>query len=549
MSDEPTNAELLRRNDPALPLLYVLPEPRREPREGGVLRIGWHQDLVSLDPTFSTSAGTLMLPNLVANRLLRFAGGGDLDPFERRLEPELASSWERSPDGLTYTFQLAEGVRWQNVPPVDGRPLVAEDVRWALERYAREGAHRGYLAAMARCEALNEHTLAITLRRPQADFELPLGSRSFCIYPRELLDSGALEAPGPEGGFAGSGPLILEEAVPGSHLRLRRNPDYWEGEVHLEGLEVAIEPDAGRRLEGFRAGRFDYISNPFEALSDARALLASQPATQVHLVPAFSSQWGLALDLADQRFADERVRQALMLALDRDALTEELHEGLAKVLPSTPWVFLFDREPEGAELGPWLRHDRDEARRLLAAADALPLAFDLRYRNYHDATNRRANERIAEQLAAVGVTLRLVELDMVEFNRRWSGNDYGAAADGYAPAGFTTDAYFHDSVVTGGALNRWGISDPEIDGWAERQSAELDPEARRELLRRIWDRLLERAYRIEKVGALRFEVYQPWLRNLRLYDATGDLGLQIARVWLDAPDGSEATSGSAARSP
>ena len=546
MVDEPapefTNAELLALNDPALPLPYVLGEPRRTPVAGGTLRVGWHQDLVSFDPTFSTSAGTLMVPNLVANRLLRFAGGGEFNPFARRLEPELAQTWERSPDGLRYTFHLAGGVRWQNVPPVGGRALTAEDVRWAFERYAAEGASRGYFANMARCEAVDERTLVITLGRAQPDFAVPLGSRALCIYPRELLDSGALAG---TTAFAGSGPLILEEARRGSHVRLRRNPDYWEGEVLLDGLEVTIEPDQERRLAAFRAGEADYIGNAFERLADARALLETHPRTQLHLVPAFSAQWGLALDLADPRFADERVRQALMLAIDREALVEELHDGLAKVLPATPWIYLFDREPEGAALGPWLRHDPDEARRLLAAAGALPLSFEVVYRNYHDATNRRANERIAEQLASLGVTMTLAEVEMVEFNRRWSGNAYGEAADGYAPAGFTADAYFHDSVATGGALNRWGISDPEIDRWAERQSAELDPEARRELLRRIWDRLLERAYRIEKVGALRFEIYQPWLRNLRLYDATGDLGLQVARCWIDP----EATGGIPARSP
>ena len=340
----------------------MLAEPPGEPREGGVLRVGWHQDLVSFDPTFSTSAGTLMLPNLVANRLLRFAGGAAFDPFERRLEPELARSWERSPDGLTYTFQLTDEARWQDVPPLDGRPLVAGDARWAIERYAREGAHRGYLAAMARCEALDDHTLAITLRRPQADFDLPLGSRSFSIYPRELHDSGALEA---MRGLAGSGPLILEEATPGSRLRLRRNPAYWEGPVHLDGLDVEIEPDPVRRLEGFRTGEFDYVSNPLERMSEAHALIEERPETRMHLVPAFSSQWGIALDLADARFADERVRQALMLAIDRESLAGELHEGLAKVLPSTPWVYLFDREPEGEALGPWLRHDPQEAQRML----------------------------------------------------------------------------------------------------------------------------------------------------------------------------------------
>ena len=240
----PPAAAPLWRNDPALPLPYVLDEPPGEPREGGVLRVGWHQDLVSFDPTFSTSAGTLMRPNLVANRLLRFAGGAAFDPFERRLEPELARSWERSPDGLIYTFHLTDEARWQDVPPLDGRPLLAEDARWAIERYAREGAHRGYLAAMARSEALDEHTLSITLRRPQADFDLPLGSRSFCIYPRELHESGALEG---MRGLAGSGPLILEESTPGERLPLRRNPAYGEGAVRLDGLEVVVEPGPARR--------------------------------------------------------------------------------------------------------------------------------------------------------------------------------------------------------------------------------------------------------------------------------------------------------------
>ena len=158
---------------------------------------------------------------------------------------------------------------------------------------------------------------------------------------------------------------------------------------------MVIEPDPARRLEGFRSGEFGYVSNPLERLSEAQALLGELPETRLHLVPAFASQWGIALDLADARFSDERVRQALMLAIDREALAGELHEGLAKVLPSTPWIFAFDAEPEGEALGPWLRHDPAEAQRMLEAADALPLEFELRYRNYHDVTNRRANERIA----------------------------------------------------------------------------------------------------------------------------------------------------------
>jgi peptide/nickel transport system substrate-binding protein len=524
------NLQLLARNDPALPFPYVLPEVDDKPRRRGTLRIGWHQDLLTFDPTASTSAGALMVLNMVCNRLLGSRGNADLDPFTRQLEPELAASWERSPDGLTYTIHLDPRARWQDVTSLDRRPLVADDVRLAYERYAREGVHRSYFAHVEHMTAVDAHTFEVRLRRPQPDFELPLATRSLPVYPPELAEAGVLDG---TTAFAGSGPMVLREAVRGSHILFERNRRYWRGDVHLDGVEVSIVPDAAQRLEGFTAGRFDYISSPVTSLTEARSLLAAAPDTQLHLVPAFSSQFGLALNLADPRFADERVRQALMLAIDREALREVLFEGLARILPSTPWPHLFDHEPSADDLGPWFHHDPGEARRLLEAAGASGLAFELLYHNYHDATNRRANELIAAQLLEGGVEMRLRPLDYLEYNARWSTNEYPEAIDGYAPSGFSADAYFHDSLVTGGGLNRWGISDPDLDRWAEQQSRALDPERRRELLRRIWDRVLERAYRIEKVGPLRFEVYQPWLRNMRCYDATGDIGLQIAGVWLE----------------
>jgi ABC-type transport system substrate-binding protein len=408
--------------------------------------------------------------------------------------------------------------------------------------------HRGYLANVTSIEAVDDATLRIDLGRPEPDFEIPLGSRNLPIYPVELADRlpgtpppqpSPVKGEGDESGvepgrfrYAGSGPMVAREVVPGSHVRFERNAAYWEGPVHLDAVEVVIEHDQRRRREGLVSGEFGYASQPVEDLADARALLDARPDLRVHLVPALGAQFGLALDLADPRFADVRVRHALMLAIDRQRMVDELHAGLARVLPTTPWQYLFDAEPSGDALGPWLRHDLAEARRLLEAAGVRGLAFELRYHRYHEVTNRRANELIAGWLGELGVEVTLTELDQGAFNREWFGRGFTGALDGYAPSGFTPDAYFLHSVATGGPLNLWGISDAQIDEWSERQSRELDPQARRELQRRIWDRLLDQAYRIEKVAPMLFEAYQPWLRNFRVYNATGDIGLHVAGYWL-----------------
>lgn len=539
-----TNAALLALNDPALPFPYVLPEPGDTPRSGGTLRIGWHQDLLSLDPTRSTSAGALMIPNLVCNRLLGLVGNAELHPYRLAIRPELATSWERSPDGLRYTFRLDERARWQDVPPVDGRRLVAADVLRSYERYRSAGVHRGYLANVVSLAAPDDATLEIVLGHPQPDFETPLATRNLPILPPELLNMGPLDA-GLDAGSAvlvGSGPMLLDEALRGSHVTLRRDPAYWAGDVRLDGVQVSIVPEQSARMSGMREGRYEYASNVLEHVDEAHALMEARPEMGIHLLPALSSQFSIALRLERPPFDDVRVRRALLLAVDREQLIEQLYGGLARVLPGTPWQFLFDREPVGDALGSWLRHAPAEARALLDAADTGHVTFELRYHNYREATNRRANELIAEDFADIGVSMTQTALAYAPFNEQWSANAYAEAADGYAPTGFTTDAYFSDAVRSDGPLNRWGIADPQIDEWAERQSRELDPQARREIVRRIWDRLLDQAYRIEKVAPFGFELYQPWLRNMRVVGQTGDIGLHIADVWLDEPSSADSSA-------
>src|SRR5205814_1576399 len=111
-------------------------------------------------------------------------------PTKLELVPELAKSWETSPDGLTHTFKLQQGVKWQNIAPLSGRAFKAADVKFAYERYQNEGVHKPYFTNMKSVEAVDDSTVKITLNRPQPDFLIPLASRYTTIHPKELVDSG-----------------------------------------------------------------------------------------------------------------------------------------------------------------------------------------------------------------------------------------------------------------------------------------------------------------------------------------------------------------------
>ncbi len=119
--------------DPDLPYPFNYPEPPGTPKPGGVMKVATSWDYQTLDPIASAAGGTVTVPNVVYNRLLGIVRGPAADPYLLELEPELAQSWERSPDGLTFTFNITPGITWQNLPPLSGRAFTAEDARFAIE--------------------------------------------------------------------------------------------------------------------------------------------------------------------------------------------------------------------------------------------------------------------------------------------------------------------------------------------------------------------------------------------------------------------------------
>jgi len=523
--------------NPGLPYPYNFPEPAKAPKFGGIMTVGATWDVGPMDPAISAAGGTVVVPNMVYNRLIGIKRGPAADVFiQPELEPELAESWERTPDGLTFTFKMQPGIKWQNIAPLNGRAFVAEDAAFALNRYATEGVHQQYYVNVDSIEAVDDSTLKVTMSRPAADFLNPLGSNKQTIFPRELVEDGSIESK-----VIGTGPMILKEAVQGSHVKFDKNPEYWERDVLLDGFEFKVMPDHSARLAAMRAEQIGYAYMAASSLSEIEALKGTNPDIQVNLLPATSSL-GLAMNLSLPKFADERVRQAISLAVDRDAIVDIINEGYFKVMGQIPWPLLFDSEPtvESGILGNWMRHDIEEAKQLLTAAGAEGLTFDNAYFAY-SAVFDRLPEILVPQFREAGITMTGGKVDYTQFNSQWVGGTLPEfTTGGWATSGFDPDNWFYGQVHSTSPGNRWRINDPEVDEWAAAQQVELDPDARRETWRKIWDKDLDMAYRPPIYSYFFPEIYQPWVRGLRWTGTSpGDnasyynWGDQVQHIWLD----------------
>ena len=536
--DEPAG-EGMYVKDPDLPYPYQFPEPAGlTPKPGGIMRIAATWNVATMDPTASAAGGTITAPNMVYNRLLGMVGGPRKNPFTIELEPELASSWERTPDGGTFSFVIRDDIKWQNVAPLSGRQFTSADVKYAYDRYSEEGVHKSYWTNVSAIETPDDTSMTFQMSKITADFILPLASRYQTIFPRELVENGTISEQ-----VVGTGPMILEEAEAGSHAVFAKNPDYFEREVLLDGVEFRLRQDYTARLAGFRVGQFDYVYGLAPNIVQLGKILETNPDVQINFTPVVNGTSPFGMNLSNPKFADERVRQALTLGIDTALIADLLYDNISKTLPLQPWPYVFDEEPtvESGNLGRFAgRYDPDEALKLLKAAGAEGLEFENFYHNYSNPGSDQRAEIIAENLVKIGVKMDQHHVDYTEFNSTWvPGKLEEGCTSCWLTVGFDPDNFFYNSVHSESPGNRWQLNDPQVDAWADQQQVELDPDARKEIHKTMWDYFLEKMYWPPQPAAISLEVYQPWVRGIRFGGvfltniSYYDWGHQIAGAWLN----------------
>jgi len=224
------------------------------PKRGGVIRIA-EREAPGLDPHLTISFLTHSYVSLSYSQLVRFPNGPEQKhPADFSILPDLAEKWTVSKDGKVYTFALRKGVRFHNKPPVNGREVTAEDVKYSLERFMAKSGFAMRFEPVSAIDAVDRHTVRITLKEPYAPFLNHLASPSFCaILPGEAEEK-FKDFNHPDA-VIGTGPFIVKSYEKGVRMVFERNPDYFmKGFPYLDGAVIEITPDAAARVAVLRAG-------------------------------------------------------------------------------------------------------------------------------------------------------------------------------------------------------------------------------------------------------------------------------------------------------
>jgi len=341
------------------------------PKRGGILRVRGY-DPPHFDHHLTLNVRTNATLSFAYSTLVRYKVGADVRPGTFIVEPHLAERWEQ-PDDTTYIFHLRHGVTWHNKPPLNGRELVAEDVKFTYDRFLAEPGNplRFTLESVDHIEAVDRYTVQFLLKEPFVWLVNVLSNpySTWIIAPEVVEKFGDLKK---SESVIGTGPFILERYEPNVKTVFKRNPDYFlKDQPYVDGVEWLVLDDPSTGLAMYRTGQID--CGPAAQWSvrqqDLESLKKSHPnlVYQDYLSTVTQAVLYLRNDLPP--FNDVRVRRALSMAIDRQGIIEAVwmrgEPTPAIARGATEWSLPIDQLGEGAR---YYQYDPKEARRLLAEA-------------------------------------------------------------------------------------------------------------------------------------------------------------------------------------
>lgn len=418
----------------------------------GVMRVGV-QPIVQTDPALISSDSEVLVANLAYDYLVDIDG-------ENNIVPRLATDWSTSDDGLTWTFNLAEGVKFH-----DGSDFTAADVVWTFDRLRdpENGfATASLYGAIESIEATGDLAVTFTLSK----------TNPFLLY--DLSDNHALVMKaGTEDptDFNGTGPFEVTSYSPEDRLTLEANPDYFvEGQPKLAGIEIIFFNDQTAAFDALRGGQIDLAwtmpASLFESLQNEPGVVALQTPTNGFDVIRFRSDRPPG--------NDPRVIQALKLATDREALFQLVAQGYGAVGRDSPIGPLYTKYY--TEETPIPARDPAAAKALLAEA-GYPDGLDLTLHVPDTGSRPALAAALKDQWAEAGINVELsIEPQSIYYGEDgWLEVDFGITGWGSRPY---PQFYLDVMLVTGAKWNESRYSNPEFDRLAEIAGTTLDEQER-----------------------------------------------------------------------
>jgi len=291
-------------------------------RWGGKYRDHNSDDAYSLDPHTQNTPGSQRWGKPAYNGLLI---PWENTPGEQVLMGDLVEKWEQ-PSDTEYVFTLRQGVKFHNVPPVNGRLFTAEDVKYNLERMGTNDPQyylRPMIEPIDRITAVDDRTVKVTTKEPYAGLLLNLGHTWASMVAREVVEAGDIATKA-----IGTGPFIFQGWDRGVGVRHKRNPDYFKpGQPFIDAVELLYVPDSATREAQILTGEVDGSSINLTLKSKdvvdklKNQLLSAFPGTEfLEFNASYSVYLASYANLAHPPFNDDRVRKALYRLIKFDEL-------------------------------------------------------------------------------------------------------------------------------------------------------------------------------------------------------------------------------------
>ncbi|MEJ1994448.1 MAG: ABC transporter substrate-binding protein [Limibacillus sp.] len=379
---------------------------------------GFNPSLYTAGTTFDASS------RQIYNRLVEFERG------TTKIVPALAESWDVSDDGLTYTFNLRRGVKFQSTSDfTPSRDFNADDVIYSFERqrdpdhpyHMVSGGQYEYFQAMdmpgliKEVKKVDDYTVQFILNRPEAPFIANMGMDFASVLSAEYADQ-MMKAGTPEKvdlNPVGTGPFQRVMYQKDAVIRYKAHPGYWKGKAPIDDLIFAITPDASVRWQKLQAGECHVM--PYPNPADLEDMAAHD---EINLMEQEGLNVGyLAFNTEKEPFTDKRVRQALNMAVNKQAIIDVVFQGAGKAaknpIPPTIWSYNDDVQD--------YPYDPEKAKAMLAEAGVSGLKTNIWampvQRPYNPNAKRMA-ELIQADWAKVGVEAEIVSFEWGEYLKR-----------------------------------------------------------------------------------------------------------------------------------
>ncbi|WP_369130459.1 ABC transporter substrate-binding protein [Modestobacter roseus] len=432
------------------------------------------------------------------------------NPEDLTMEPSLATDWETSDDGLTWTFTLRDDVTFH-----DGSEFDAADVVYSYNRIIDEELNNAYrFANVESVTAVDPTTVEIQVSQPTPNLPALIGG----FKGMAILPEGAAEEYDLTTEAVGTGPFTLESSDAGS-TELAAYEDYWGGAPSVDGVEFRYITEPAAALTALENGEVQWTDNvppqQIESLEgNDQVELATTPSVDY---------WYMSMNYAREPFGNPAVRQAIATAIDRGAVTEAARFGAAEpnqtAIPEDSFFYSdyapYDADPAAAE------------QLLQQAGVQTPISMGLMVTDEFPETVTAA-QVIASQLEPIGIDVDVQTVDFATWLDRQSQGDFDAFLLGWL-GNIDPFDYYHAQHITDGSSNYQGYSNPEVDRLLTAAASETDQDARKDLYDQAAQLIVDDASYVYLYNP---DVVQAWAPGLSGYTIRPDKAINFEDVEL-----------------